>query len=247
MGDSIRELWERTGGKERGGWVLVLVLLLASFSLVPLARGLDPQLAAMAYLGHDNDPWGNPWYVHRVKRTPNNAPSQTSYVFKPEPGFQGPKPVSGETVETYFYSLGPNGVDEKGAGDDILAEEFPQNRFPLSGRIELGRVLLPGVAAVLALLLVGFRCARAPRSARLRAEMFRAVALAAVPILAVTLFAYWDVASTSTNRRTLAEKLVSDRVLAPPSVALVSSVALFSLVLALWWRLRGDPPPPDMP
>ena len=56
----------------------------------------------------------------------------------------------------YRYVLGPNGVDEHGRGDDLLAEEFPQRRFPASNQIERARILLPGLAAVPALLLLSF-------------------------------------------------------------------------------------------
>jgi hypothetical protein len=233
---------------ERVAAVCVLGLLLSSFALVPVVRALDPQLAAMAYWGHDTDPWGAPWYVHRVERTPYGAPVQTTPVYQREAAFQAPTPQGGgEVVEIFYYSLGPNGVDERGAGDDLLAEAFPQSRFPLSNKVERGRVLAPGAALALGLLLIAFRCARAPRSERSWVEVLRSAPLAAVPTLAAILFAYWDVAATASNRSTLAERLVSDRVLAPPSVALAGSVAALSAVLALWWRFRGEAPTAPLP
>jgi hypothetical protein len=76
----------------------VIALLVLAFSMRRVVRDLDPQLAVQAAVVHDGwdcpDPWGNPWCW-----------------------FSEYRDNGGVMMD---YSVGPNGRDEYGGGDDIV-------------------------------------------------------------------------------------------------------------------------------
>jgi hypothetical protein len=81
------------------------------------------------------------------------------------------------SLPTVFYSVGPNGVDEDGAGDDVV---------PSESELAIGRWLdaAPGLLVAMAVLIVW--CghgpyAHAPRSASVAFELGRSTVLASVP------------------------------------------------------------------
>ena len=224
-------------------WSLAATLVLAHWLLVPLVRPLDPVLAVLfadeferiqirqrldnldklewlagrTPVARDTevvDPWGRPY------RWRPQVPSRYD-VPRPE------LPIN--TVPSLMYSVGPDGVDDEGSGDDI---ESTGRSHPARAWIpDQLRVLLP----VLGLLLLGWagatgRWARAPRSS-LRSETLRALGLAAYP---ASWGVVWAVAARDPDGLVVA--LGGHRLLGGGAL-LSLSWALLWILFALGWRL----------
>ncbi|HZU96302.1 MAG TPA: hypothetical protein VFF73_06295 [Planctomycetota bacterium] len=135
-----------------------------------------------------------------------------------------------------IYSVGPNGIDENGAGDDVV---------PTPLELRIGHWLASAPVWILPLTVFLGWCAlgpmtRARRAPSLVTEVGRALVPACVPFaalgLAMWVFGPW--------RDTLAG--LGSLSVVPPEVALLAGVGLVCFVTAIAWRLSRpleDRPP----
>ncbi|MBX3469359.1 MAG: hypothetical protein KF878_21000 [Planctomycetes bacterium] len=225
----------------RPGWLLLAAaLLLLGVPLVrPTVRWVDPGAAVRA-AGHGElfqqirwswrlrdevgpwtdpvDPWGRPWaLIERVG------------------------PYGGVTQR--WYSVGPNGLDEGGEGDDIGVYDDRVAFSPVAAGLYLwGRDLL----VALALLLLGWRSGRAalvaPRAERTSREVLRALALAVPPVgvlcAGVVVAANWF--TWPSRLLEVATHLVaaSSPLDVSPLVTLAGSLGFMTFLAAMAYRLR---------
>jgi hypothetical protein len=222
----VLDRWKAMPRWRRVAWVLVLLFLALAAGLRPFVRWADPELAVAAWsaLG-DVDPWGN--------------------EIEALLDLQGPG---------FYWSPGPNGINEWRQGDDIDAPLIPPLCACLVG---WSREIL-GVLAFLPawLLLAPSRARRSPSAAK---EAGRAVLLASVPTVLTNWLAFrtleWQAARVGLEYRMQCSALefspggippqpktwacqIEEFTLVPAPVALAGSLALVCFLVALWWRLR---------
>lgn len=113
--DSLRarlgRAWRALSRSQQRNLALAALLLLLAAFLQPVWRGLQPEVAVGAELRHffSMDP------AYPFDGTPGLDPWGRRWVAK-----LGTDP-SGRAIYRWLYSLGPDGVDQGGAGDDVLA------------------------------------------------------------------------------------------------------------------------------
>jgi hypothetical protein len=162
-----------------------------------------------------------------------------------DPSHRGPWGRAWRWFQESYYSVGPDGVDARGDGDDITLVDVVSH--PL--RAVTPRFVLRAPRA--ALLIVGFGLAlwtfltrqtiRAPGD-RLSLEVRRAALLAAVPALPGVL---WVFAGRSRLDQHFAESGAGGLLQVPASIAIPITWALFCYLPALEWRItrpRDTPP-----
>lgn len=215
----------------------VLLCAIGTQAVEPLVTALDPDLAVSAAYAEGyvffadfeagqvapgaRDPWGNPWCWLKV-----DTPGQGNWYV-------------GDVKPEYFafYSAGPDGVNERLGGDDVL------HRFhPAAPLVRRAPDLLV-VIALLAVWLVAGPWARSPRGARLGPEVARALGLVSLPLLISLwgLYAAFDHPWAVSLQKT--QKLA-----VPAPVAWYGSVVVLWLLVGVAIRLtrplRGDGSPP---
>lgn len=239
-----------------GLWVLALLLGLGSQLLVPAAKAVDPWLAVV--LTNDGervryrqeaenvdalamnegrrverrttpllDPWGRP-LVWRP-RIPDRY--EASRYVPPTPYL--------------LYSVGPDGVDDDGAGDDLDAARswgHPAYRYlPARWLGDARALLLCAVVFLVAFAAITKRWARAPRAPSLLTELARALAISAWP---ASWGVFWANGMRSAGSVLDAAPYV---VVRSPYVVAASWAALWILAAFAWRISRPRPHAPDAP
>jgi hypothetical protein len=223
---------------ERVAFAVAASLALAALAFGPLSRALDPTLAAAitfpptAYVFVERrvdltrerswpislvDPWGRPCRAGALTDITGNPTIDPCFV----------------------YSVGPDGQDAFGAGDDITSwavDAHPIVRAVPGVVLRSPRVVLALLAAIVALsTLVARRTLRAPRASVTR-EAARAAWIVAFPCLAIAPWLAFPVAALDAPAP--AYLVVS------PRTALALTWALLLFLPAFAWRLsreREDP------
>lgn len=193
------------------------------------------------------DPWGRPWRW-AAARPRDRAPRWMLEVRELDVGAW----VRGDA-----YSVGPDGVDEGGAGDDIAAwsaSGHPARRLVPAPVRRAPRLALVLAAVCIVLWTVVTRgAARAPRGGAPR-EALRVVGLAALPATAAALWLWpWDDWTVKLElQERLAESDMADRVLVAADTLFAGTWATLVFTAALAWRLsrpradtQPDPAQPD--
>lgn len=178
------------------------------------------------------DPWGQPWRLRalasRVQRAGKARMSHFVLAAHEQP-----------------YSVGPDGLDQHGEGDDLEARS-PEWSYLLPSEVRTGwRVTLVLLAMLLALeLLVTVTFVPARRRSK-RVEAARAAALVGPWVL---LAALW-VSSVHGNwvGRRVSQQAEGLGVLVPAPVAALGTVAAALFGLALAWRLSRPLAEPTSP
>lgn len=125
-----------------------------------------------------------------------------------------------------WYSLGSNGVDEQGQGDDVEVD------FNGAVYVLCIRGVCCGLALILLWLLVVSRRLTQARSRSLRLEILRAAATASLPAALAVACALWVVAHDRALQTTLDEISLPRH-----EPAIVGTCIGVSFLLALAWRL----------
>lgn len=224
-----------------GRWPLVLAALLLLFlPLVrPAVRWVDPG-AAVAAAG-DGELFGQVSWSWRLTATVGPVPGAVDPWGRPWAMVVEVAPGGGAIQR--WYSVGPNGRDEGGEGDDLGVYDDRGARSAVAIVLYLwGRDLL----VALALLLIGWRSGRAalvaPRAERTSSEVLRALALAVPPVgvlcAAVVVAANWF--EWPSRLLTVATHLVaaSSPFEVHPLVTLAGSLGFVAFLAALGYRLR---------
>ena len=152
-------IWSALPRNERVTWVGVLLLLLSVFLVGPVSRALAPDTALLATFVRDDGrgPWGHP-----LRSRPGLLVAiHTSTLWK-------------VTLSANRYSVGPDGVDEGGAGDDVALHVHPvtasiQSSVALGVYLAYAREGFAVVAGFLVLLALTLASRRARRTKRLTA------------------------------------------------------------------------------
>jgi hypothetical protein len=197
-------------------YAVVASLILLALLVQPLWGLLQPGVA----LGHDylergskRGPWGHPW-VEEAQADLTYAPLQV-------------------------WSVGPNGVDERGRGDDVVLRLG--SLATLYGSSTEWVLLLAGlVAGLWELRRVVRSQLRKPQAPTPGPEMLRAAGLAIPPgiVLGVVGVAALRVAEA---RAPDTLEVLTDALWVPPWVAAVGCAYLASAGLILWYRLSRAP------
>jgi hypothetical protein len=223
------------------GWATVALSLLLAFTLLPICFALGSQelvittslfragllggkLAMPTSFSADGhvDPWGHPWRFRPRSTEPSNDP---------------------ETWRWGFYSVGPDGKDDVGLGDDAWGHELhfshPECRFLAVSRE--GFLLL---AFTLTWLLAHpwQGVARSPSKGR---EAARALVIAAPPTLVVFAMIAWLLTWVAGDVGKLARS-TSKLIMAPLPLAVSLSIYLLLFVVVFAFRMRAPlAPDPD--
>ncbi len=166
----VAKLWTNADGRQRVATLVALAAFVAAFAIQPLGQRLSPRLAVAiaaaspgsggfnklpdgTYKGRveAKDPWGH----SLVALTP------------------------AMTAPCTYYSVGPNGEDEDGKGDDVV---------PSAADLRLGARLQASASGLFCLGILVLWCAfsrfaRAPRSESLATELGQSLTLAVLPML----------------------------------------------------------------
>lgn len=213
---SLLKLWKDSSKLDRAAVALVVLLILSAFCTWPLVSKLLPELAVIAsYTRNDEvrtDPWGRAIVIRDV-----GIPTDP---------------------RAFVYSLGPNGSDEAGSGDDIILFDQLKGRGP-SGRVHASALLLSqslGFFMLLALFVAGtyYSARRGAPARKLGKELTRALMLS-VPlgVLASTM----AFLSSYTLIKDDARAAIDRQLILPSGVALVGSVFVVTFLAILTVRL----------
>ena len=158
------------------------------------------------------DPWGEYW---RLAEASNGIPAR------------------------FIYSLGPNQLDERGAGDDLRIARSPAPGFVPKHdwhRVLVGfRTEIAWGLAACSFWILCVPLGRAPR-ARLRRELLRAFGIALPPVIALAGAIAWI-----TSRRPVIRWPESPSLALPGPTPFLGSVFLLAFLAALAWRLSRSP------
>jgi len=224
----------------RGVLLVVVVLCLVGAALArPVLRTWAPQASVDASLVRDGraiihplfdpsvgapapDPWGHPF---RVRARTATDPARDLHRL----GIYSKSQQTGPT--RLLYSIGANGIDESGAGDDLYPD--PSADPLVSHAVAWAPDALLAIAALAAWWLAWARVRR--RSWKADAVILVALvvppcALTAYSLVWLPMEVFAGMSSTSPAP-----------VAVPKALAILSSVAIFSTIGALWLRL-GAPP-----
>ena len=208
--------WRYLHRLEKTVWIIVALCALTALLSPRLLIRTDPELAVGAsyrrawnfyvdpLLAPPSDPWGNEWVSANIEGA-----------------------LTGEFVT---YSVGPNGVNEGGKGDDVVVHA--KGTLPLLAA--WASEVLFALALLLAWLVRG-PYVRAPRSHSLLVELWRATALASLPSCLFTLVVLWDL--THAPWTTSLFLPGTERVLVPVCIATLGSLWVLSYVVSLGYRL----------
>jgi hypothetical protein len=148
------------------------------------------------------DPWGRPFHVSR------------------------------SPYRTFVYSVGPDGVDDHGEGDDVVVAPIDTYTF-----VSWSPVYLTGAALLLLWAWFVFRLAKAPRSESLEKELLRAGGIATLPTAAGTALLVATVKDLS-----LFTPVPIRGVDVPPSFAVALCLGIVFFAVGLGLRHRASLP-----
>ncbi|MCO5171570.1 MAG: hypothetical protein M9894_35150 [Planctomycetes bacterium] len=223
MGGWTHRLWSGAGPRARAATVIAALLGVGALALHPLAARWDPRLGVA---------------VQALE------PGSGGYTPVPGGGFKGEvealdpwgrrlRCVIDPAGARTYYSVGPDGRDEDGGGDDVVPSE---RDLALARRLDGGAL---GLFSLAILLLWGAHgpFTRAPRSRSAGVEVGRALALASLPALV----APGVLAGLVLGRRDVTDAVdLLGRVLPTlvhPAVSALGGSVLLCTSLALAWRL----------
>ncbi len=197
-------------------YAVVAALILLALLIQPLWGALQPGVA----LGHDylerapkRGPWGHPWS--------EEAQADLSYA-----------PLR-------VWSVGPNGVDERGQGDDVvLSFGLTADLYGAASEwVLLLAGLLAGLWELRRILRSQLRLPRAPTPGP---EVLRAAGLAIPPgvVLGVVAVALLRLAESQAEETV---EVLTDALWVPPWVAAAGCAYLASVGFFLWFRLTRAP------
>ena len=218
-------LWRSFSRVDRAACVLVVLVCACAFLTWPVVSKLFPEVAVIASWSHSSE-------EDRVD------PWQRPFVVK---------------ARGLTYSVGRNGIDDLGSGDDVILFDTAGTRGQ-PGRVHAGALLLSqslGFFLLLAAFLAGtyYSARRGPPARNLRKELTRSLMLSVpIGVLAATMsFLASYTVITDKIRADLASAMILS-----PTVALIGSIFAVTFLAILCVRLVhskeglvfGEPPPP---
>lgn len=211
---------------ERGAYGVSALLLLASMLVLPVVRAVDPVLAcSISYLGDSS--------IAYYANLTDDYRKPSMEITLPSDPWGRPWLL----LPRRAYSVGPDGLDQDGEGDDVTRDDF--NDHPLHSWTPKEVLAWPRLTLLIAGLglalwtLLTHEILRAPR-ARLVVEAWRAGFIAAVPAFAGL---WWVALGTHNLARRFSESGAAGFLQVPASIAIPLTWALLCYLPALAWRL----------
>jgi hypothetical protein len=224
----VKLRWLSFGRRDKTLWFVAILLLGVGTTSRPLVGSSYPRIEVAAARGK---PGGARW-------KPRKARGDWKGWFKARDPWGhrlvGRKTRPGFPKQPFIYSVGPNGTDEEGQGDDVLPT-------PLESRLGERLAGLKGSCIALALLLIWFvhgPDVRTPRSPQLGREVLRALNFS----VGLFLFLLPGPVGLVLGRRNLTPYVDAIQNTFPlavhPVIAIVGTYGMLCFVLALGWRLN---------
>lgn len=170
--------WRGLSTSDRRTLWIALVLLLLAAVVRPVWTAADPETAVDVALaertGQEHYYWHKAYEREGLPVDPWGREFRETY-----------RTYGERTVGDTFYSVGPNGLDENGSGDDFSYPGVRTPHSPVTVGFTWAREILAGGAVVLLGWWFGIALLAAPRSKTLTVEFARALALALPPVTAL--------------------------------------------------------------
>ncbi len=241
---ALTRAWRGMSRRERAGWAGVAALLLTGsfwWPLFPIVASNRAQVALASLSGYRMDYFGgpgggetlalDPWGQQVVVRT--TPPGAMTYDGVPYDG-------------AFFYSCGPNGLDNDGAGDDLVLHP---SDLAWARHLRAAPLAAAFLAGLIAWWLRG-PFLRRPRDPRLPVELARALVVALGAFVLFHLFLATAVGGPGgALEQAIVKGLRAWEQRIPHVLSLEASFAITSAVViyaaALTWRLRRPLAQPD--